>query len=165
MQDWFTTHHTGYQLRIGDAYRSPAHQARLFRYALIVARLLHPLRPASQVREAANRYVAAPDALAPAPHTTGGAVDVGLMAPDGRRAYMGPFLPAATRTDYARLNALAVRNRTILCAAMQHAGFSNYPLEWWHWSYGDSGWAWRTRALPPFMALPRTRRRSEQHYS
>ena len=146
VQDWLGTHYSGYRLCIGDAYRSPAHQARLFRCALVVARLLHPFRSAAQVREAANRYVAAPDAVAPAPHTTGGAIDVGLMAPDGRRAYMGPFLPAATCTDYPRLNALAKRHRAILCAAMQQGEFSNYPLEWWHWSYGDSGWAWRTKA-------------------
>ena len=146
VQDWLDVHHPGCRLRIGDAYRSPAHQARLFGWALRIARLLYPFRSASQVREAANRYVAAPDALAPAPHTTGGAVDVGLVDKEGRRAYMGPFLPAATRSDYTRLNALATRNRAIMCAAMQQGGFSNYPLEWWHWSYGDSGWAFRIGA-------------------
>ena len=146
VQEWLNVHHPGFCLRVGDAYRSPTHQARLFGWALRVARLLHPFRSASQVREAANRYVAAPDAQAPAPHTTGGAVDVGLVDENGRRAYMGPFVPAATRTDYTRLNAIASRNRAILCAAMRQGGFSNYPLEWWHWSYGDSSWAFRTKA-------------------
>ena len=146
VQEWLNLHHPGLRLRVGDAYRSPSHQARLFGWALLVARLLHPFRSAGQVREAANRYVAAPDTLAPAPHTTGGAVDVGLVDINGRRAYMGLFLPAATRTDYPRLNELAARNRAILCAAMRQGGFSNYPLEWWHWSYGDSGWAFRTGA-------------------
>ena len=24
---------------------------------------------------------------------------------------------------------------------MKNAGFANYPLEWWHFSYGDRLWA------------------------
>lgn len=32
-------------------------------------------------------------------------------------------------------------NRKVLCKAMQRAGFVNYPLEWWHFSYGDKMWA------------------------
>ena len=35
------------------------------------------------------------------------------------------------------------KNREILFKAMKKAGFSNYSKEWWHWSYGDRGWAMR----------------------
>lgn len=143
-QAWLEAHHPGYRLRVGDAYRSPDKQARLFRIACFVSRLLHLFRSRAFVREAANKYIAAPDALAPAPHTTGGAVDVGLLTPKGKRADMGPFRPAATRMDYSNLSSRAALHRRILREAMEHAGFSNYPEEWWHWSYGDSGWAWRT---------------------
>ncbi|MBM3473685.1 MAG: M15 family metallopeptidase [Armatimonadetes bacterium] len=31
----------------------------------------------------------------------------------------------------------------MLFNAMERQGFKNYPLEWWHYSYGDSGWAYR----------------------
>ena len=143
-QTWLETHCPGYRLRVGDAYRSPDKQARLFRIACRVSRLLHPFRSRAYVHDAANKYVAATDTLSPPPHTTGGAVDVGLLTPDGKRADMGPFTLSATRADYARLAPLAHSHRHMLFAAMEHAGFSNYPEEWWHWSYGDSGWAWRT---------------------
>ncbi len=35
-------------------------------------------------------------------------------------------------------------NRDLLAAAMDAAGFINYPAEWWHWSYGDRYWAFQT---------------------
>jgi len=28
-----------------------------------------------------------------------------------------------------------------LIAALTGAGFTNYPSEWWHWSFGDRYWA------------------------
>jgi D-alanyl-D-alanine dipeptidase len=36
------------------------------------------------------------------------------------------------------------RNREILIRLMSGAGFTNYLGEWWHWSYGEPGWALRT---------------------
>ena len=33
------------------------------------------------------------------------------------------------------------RNMKVLYDAMTKAGFANYPLEWWHYSYGDRMWA------------------------
>lgn len=38
----------------------------------------------------------------------------------------------------------ARRNRDLLAAALDAAGFINYPAEWWHWSYGDRYWAFQT---------------------
>jgi D-alanyl-D-alanine dipeptidase len=32
----------------------------------------------------------------------------------------------------------ALQNRRFLFWVMKKAGFSNYPEEWWHWSYGDN---------------------------
>ena len=34
-----------------------------------------------------------------------------------------------------------IKNRQILAEAMGAAGFTNYPMEYWHWSYGDVMWA------------------------
>ncbi|WP_329601537.1 MULTISPECIES: hypothetical protein [Burkholderia] len=28
-----------------------------------------------------------------------------------------------------------------MIAALTRAGFTNYPSEWWHWSFGDRYWA------------------------
>ncbi|MET1534747.1 M15 family metallopeptidase [Burkholderia sola] len=35
----------------------------------------------------------------------------------------------------------AAANRKILIDALPRAGFTNYPSEWWHWSFGDRDWA------------------------
>jgi D-alanyl-D-alanine dipeptidase len=37
----------------------------------------------------------------------------------------------------------AEANRMVLVEAMLGAGFSNCRDEWWHYSYGDAGWAVR----------------------
>ena len=34
----------------------------------------------------------------------------------------------------------AKANRKILIENMERVGFTNYPAEWWHWSYGDYYW-------------------------
>jgi D-alanyl-D-alanine dipeptidase len=42
--------------------------------------------------------------------------------------------------------ALWHRRRLALTEAMQTAGFAQHPNEWWHFSWGDQLWAWRTGA-------------------
>jgi D-alanyl-D-alanine dipeptidase len=34
-----------------------------------------------------------------------------------------------------------IANRKILRTAMEKAGFTYYPGEWWHYCYGDQMWA------------------------
>ncbi len=94
-----------------------------------------------------SSYVSDPsDAQVVAPHTTGGAVDLTL-------SWRG--LPLALGTDFdafeqaAHLEAFEAREqdttvrdlRRLLSHEMRAAGFSPYPWEWWHWSYGDQWWA------------------------
>lgn len=90
-------------------------------------------------------YVAstAADGMRP-PHSTGGAVDLTL-------SWIGQ--PLALGTDFdafsddAHLRAFegsdgeVRRLRRLLATVMCDAGFAPYPLEWWHWSYGDDVWA------------------------
>jgi len=42
------------------------------------------------------------------------------------------------------LSPQAQANRDLLCSTLEATGLTNYIGEWWHWSYGDSGWALRT---------------------
>jgi D-alanyl-D-alanine dipeptidase len=42
------------------------------------------------------------------------------------------------------LTEAAHRHRMILVETMLAVGFSNCRDEWWHYSYGDAGWAVRT---------------------
>jgi D-alanyl-D-alanine dipeptidase len=76
-------------------------------------------------------------------HTTGGAVDVTLFY-CGKEVDCGSkyltFTPQ-TPTWSNALNRSQQRNRFILYNAMTQAGFVNYPLEWWHFCYGDKMYA------------------------
>ena len=76
-------------------------------------------------------------------HATGGAVDVTLFY-CGKEVDCGSkyltFTPA-TPTWSNALNRSQQRNRFILYNAMTQAGFVNYPLEWWHFCYGDKMYA------------------------
>lgn len=125
----------GVDLVVLDGWRSRGFQAALREHYL------------STQGDIGTQYVAAvdDDALR-AGHTTGGAVDVTL----GWRG-----VPLALGTDYDAFTALAhpaaferagaderVRDlRRLLAAVMTDAGFAPYPVEWWHWSWGEQWWA------------------------
>ncbi len=132
----------GLAIHLFDAYRHPERQRATHAVARGIVRAIHPAWPRALVRELANKYVATPDALAPPPHTTGGAVDLRLRDARGRAFPMG----APARTAHPGLSYEARTNRARLATLLEPAGFSNYEEEWWHWSYGDSGWALRTGA-------------------
>ena len=75
-------------------------------------------------------------------HSRAATVDLGLMRCDGEGACvdldMGTgfdhFDPRAN-TDSPAITPEQKRNRQRLRAAMGQAGFRNYPLEWWHYTY------------------------------
>lgn len=79
-------------------------------------------------------YVADPDSYTY--HSTGGVVDV-HPALKGKEINMGKALHTFDR----RISGAARKNRKVLIKAMTREGFVNYPLEWWHWCYGESLWA------------------------
>ena len=115
-----------------------------------------------QVIADVGRFWASPsdDPATPPPHSTGAAVDLGLADAAGRPLAMGSPIDAigavsepnhfaevaATCSDSAeRLQALEWhRRRQLLASAMQAAGFEQHPNEWWHFSWGDQMWAWRS---------------------
>jgi D-alanyl-D-alanine dipeptidase len=105
-----------------------------------------PHLPASALRRITNKYFAPPDAKAPPGHTTGGAIDVGLVGPDFHALDMTEptrgWEAAYTWSDL--IGPEAKRNRTMIIHALLGAGFSNCRDEWWHWSYGDNAWSVRT---------------------
>lgn len=119
-----------------DGWRSPGYQAELLQYYR------------ARFPDLGEGYVADPsDAAVLPPHTTGGAVDLTLSWNE---------IPLALGTDYdsfadaAHVAALegdesadpgARELRRLLASVLLGAGFAPYPLEWWHWSYGDQWWA------------------------
>jgi D-alanyl-D-alanine dipeptidase len=44
------------------------------------------------------------------------------------------------------LSAEAETSRSLLRSVLEPTGLTNYVDEWWHWSYGDNGWALRVGA-------------------
>ena len=97
-----------------------------------------------QLKEEVSKFIAPLDIVPP--HSTGGAVDVSIIGPNGKNMSMGTKIGQdtdleKTRTDSDKISKVAVKNRKLLSEVMFKAGFVNYPTEWWHWSYGDRYWA------------------------
>ena len=105
----------------------------------------HPEWSRATLARMLNRMVAPPDDPSPPPHTTGGALDVGICGPDGEGLdFTSPVEGwASAPTYHHKLSDLARANRLLLIGAMEAVGLTNYVGEWWHWSYGDQGWALR----------------------
>ena len=131
----------GYKIKIFDGFRSLSAQQNIYKQ---VFNELHEKNPAwseEQVSAETDKWVANPSTVPP--HSTGGAVDVTLAYGDDE-VDMGTeknsISPQAATFSKGILNG-AKKNRKILIKIMKSVGFTNYPLEWWHWSYGDRMWA------------------------
>lgn len=137
----------GIRLAVVEGWRPPHIQRRMHLAALARWRERHPDWSETQVKRVANRFTAPPHPKVPPPHTTGGAVDVLLVDESGQELDMiSPFAYRDSRaypTHAHGLSPIAQRNRAILFEAMSSTGLTNYPSEYWHWSYGDQGWAYR----------------------
>jgi len=139
----------GLDLLIVEAFRSPARQAGYWERYRTELLAHYPGLAEPQLYDLASRWVAPPDV---APHCTGGAVDLTLCDGEGRELDLGSALDATPEqsdgtcyTD-AEVSSEAALNRGILVDALSVAGLVNYPTEWWHWSYGERYWAFRTGA-------------------
>lgn len=145
----------GLKLFLYDAWRPRALQA-YFHDVWMPAELRrrHPEMSEAQIATEVERYWAAPSAspLKPAPHATGGAVDISIVWDNGGPLWMGSLFDDATalaHTDrFERARDLgsfsdeeARANRRLLYWLMIEAGFANHPDEWWHYSWGDQAWA------------------------
>jgi zinc D-Ala-D-Ala dipeptidase len=102
-----------------------------------------------------ERYWAAPSGHenSPAPHATGGAVDLTLRWKDGEALWMGSLFDDVTalahrdRFEQLAMHAFSLSdeearaNRRLLHWLMTEEGFAGHPDEWWHFSWGDQLWA------------------------
>jgi D-alanyl-D-alanine dipeptidase len=143
------------RLRLYEGLRSLSMQHRLFEEEK--ARVAHddPQLTPEQVHERASLLIAPPvhwdGSRNIPPHSTGAAVDVELVGPDGHVIDFGMeakdwvSVPAEyCETRNTEVSATARENRLLLCRAMEAQGFVNYVREWWHYSYGDRYWALMT---------------------
>lgn len=137
----------GYRLAILEGWR-PIHIQRRM-YSGIWKRLQeqHPDWSDTKLKRVANRFTAPIGGKVPPPHSTGAAVDVFLVKPDGSpHDHTSPFWRYdhhGFATHAKGLSEEAQKTRQILWDALMPTGLTNYPSEYWHWSYGDQGWAYR----------------------
>ncbi len=137
----------GYKLAIIEGWRPPYIQRRMYKTVWQMFAERHPDWSRAKLVLTVNRFTAPLDRKVPPPHTTGGAIDLVLVEPDGKTADhcnpYDPLDPAGFLTAAPGLSESAKETRRILAEALSPAGLTNYPSEYWHWSYGDQGWAYR----------------------
>ncbi len=140
----------GIDIIIIEGFRPIAQQR--FMYEEIKAEFAkkHPEWNKATLHRITNTLSAPPGDPCPPPHTTGGAVDLSLMRMPSRDwlDMTSPFEMDETSApgDTPGLSEEAQKNRRLLFDALEKTGLTNYLGEWWHWSYGDSGWALRVGA-------------------
>jgi D-alanyl-D-alanine dipeptidase len=140
----------GLYFSIVEGYRVIAVQRMMFRHAQKRARERYPDWNDEQIYHEAGRYSAPPDAKTPPPHITGGAVDLAIVDERGEQLdFISPFeiedLRHAAFTAPG-ISETARANRELMRSVLEPTGLTNYADEWWHWSYGDNGWALRVGA-------------------
>lgn len=136
---------SGYHLGLVEGWRPIERQQRIYDSMWKFALEAFPNRDHAGLRRTVCRWVAPTDQKAPPGHCTGAAVDVWLLDDDGETIDVSsPYDRFKAAPTYSLgLSDQAHRNRTILVEAMLGAGFSNCRDEWWHYSWGDAGWAVR----------------------
>jgi D-alanyl-D-alanine dipeptidase len=105
----------------------------------------HPNWSAERIAQEVGKYAAPAEGPEVSGHLTGGAIDVRLIH-KGRRLPMRSkklSYQENAKTEQPKLPKPLQRNRQVMYDALTKAGFSNYPEEFWHWSYGDIWWAKR----------------------
>ncbi len=141
----------GWRLHLLDAWRPLEVQAFMVAHTDAQLRREAPELDDAARRERVLTYWAPPseDPATPPPHSTGAAVDLTLLAPDGVVADMGSPFDEPTERSWpehfvdapdARGRA-AHAHRRLLTRVMLDAGFIGHRQEWWHFSYGDRQWA------------------------
>lgn len=152
-----------YSLLIFDALRPLPVQKAI--YDQFRARILRerPNASPAEVELILDDFVAKPVKRLhrPAPHTTGGAVDLTLCK-NGLPLDMGTGFDDFTVLAYT--DALehdcppgceAQRDhRRLLYHLMASVGLANYECEWWHYAYGERQWAARTGKAPIYGFRP-----------
>jgi zinc D-Ala-D-Ala dipeptidase len=135
----------GYQIGVVDAWRPFDRQVKIWNWMWSSLEKARPDLTYAAKRRIVCRFVAPVDQKAPPGHTTGAAVDVWILDADGNEIDVtSPFERLAGAPTYVfGLSPEAHYNRMILVEAMLGAGFSNCRDEWWHYSFGDAGWAVR----------------------
>lgn len=138
----------GIRLAYSEAWRPFVRQQMIYEFMWKSLEEARPGLDHATKRRTVCRWVAPVDQKAPPGHCTGAALDVYLLDASGEALdVVSPYTRFQASPTYVfGLSDEAQRNRDILVSCMLDAGFSNCRDEFWHYSYGDAGWAVRTGA-------------------
>lgn len=140
----------GIYLFIKEGLRPIDYQKKLFLNYLKKLKDKNPKWSDQKIYSEAAKFIAPPENVPP--HSTGGVLDLVLIDENSKEIDLGRFPDNNSSYDdtcptYSeKISEIVKENRKILIDAMEKAGFVNYVLEWWHWSYGDRYWAYRTKS-------------------
>jgi D-alanyl-D-alanine dipeptidase len=138
---------SGIQMAVLEGWRAPVIQQRMYRTMWNKFQSKHPAWSDAALRRQTNKFVAPMSSQVPPPHTTGGALDLSLLDRDGNALDMiSPYAANDSKgfpMDAPGLSDVARSNRALLAGVLNSVGLTNYPSEYWHFSYGDQGWAYR----------------------
>lgn len=135
----------GYSLYVCEAFRSLEKQKLFWYQALLKAQESHPDEiDGRKLLELTSKFTAPPER---AMHCTGGTVDVLLFSnvkqeilfdfDDSDESYYNELV----YTDNPLISEEEKKVRQTLNSLMESEDFVNYPLEWWHYSFGNAEWA------------------------
>lgn len=137
----------GYRIQVIEGWRAPFIQRRMYAAVWEMMSRRHPEWSPTKMKRTVNQFTAPMDGKVPPPHTTGGAIDVSITDMEGNPLdVLTPYVQHDTKgffSDAPNLTETARRHRDLLASALLPTGLTNYPSEYWHWSYGDQGWAYR----------------------
>lgn len=157
----------GFYLSLTEGWR-PIERQRLI-YEFMTKSLLE-VKPGidyKTLRRTVNRWAAPVDQKAPPGHCTGAAVDVYLVDKNNEPYdVVSPFSRFSAAPTYVHgLSDTALKYRMLLVETMLGVGFSNCRDEWWHYSFGDAGWAVRmgkTKCCYGLIELPEEMYKEQQ---
>jgi D-alanyl-D-alanine dipeptidase len=150
----------GFYFKVHDAYRSLERQQNGWIKRLKETKEQNPDLDDEEVERITRLKIANPFANGVGGHQTGGAIDITLCDEHGFDLNLGTLIPEhnnKTKTNSEFLTDVEKRNRDCLVKAMKRAGFINYPVEWWHFSYGDKMWAaysWKSKCFYGYITIP-----------
>ncbi len=141
----------GWNFLIWDGYRPLNLQQKLYDDLTALRKTEHPEWDSSKLAEEVEKFVkyASYDPSRPSPHNTGGAIDLTIIDAEGKELDMGTSFDEFTEKSYTWAEVDEARditpkqseNRKILSEILISEGFGPYQWEWWHFNFGNVGWA------------------------
>lgn len=142
----------GIHLLVYDGWRPISRQKDLFLAEVSSLVRLNPKSSMERLCFTVKGYVSRPNYSknSPAPHSTGGSIDLTLCNSKGEVLPLGSNYKEyndKANTNYYEVvsdveyNYLVLSLRRLLHRSMIKEGFTNNPKKWWHYDYGNQCWA------------------------